>query len=264
MTMKEKQWNQKHESKVLTGSVKRERDGVIDGVCLQLTMKSSLVGPSCCEMFLMTFISRQSFIFRALFISIFNPFPSTGKKIQIYSQNPGRERGGNWKTLTRPRRTFTHELCVPLVCSQVDADGDDLIVKLLLTLLVEHLHELPNNTHSMWLTGSLTEANGAGCFSAISYLRYAVSVHKHALEAVVNADVIQNRDDDLAIALHTLGGGGKQQQFRFDWIFLVEQNKQSLRNKTIGKCSRIHDVVWIGVKWILLDELPTVNISSKC
>lgn len=58
----------------------------------------------------------------------------------------------------------------------------------------------------MSLTGSLIEANGVGCFSSISYLRYAVSVHKHALEAVVNADVIQNRDDDLAIALHTLGG----------------------------------------------------------
>lgn len=39
--------------------------------------------------------------------------------------------------------TFTHELCIPLVCSQVDADGDDLIVKLVLTLLVEHLHKLP-------------------------------------------------------------------------------------------------------------------------
>lgn len=59
----------------------------------------------------------------------------------------------------------------------------------------------------MSLTGSLIEGNGVGCFSSISYLRYAVSVHKHALEAVVNADVIQNRDDDLAIALHTLGGG---------------------------------------------------------
>lgn len=38
-------------------------------------MKSGLVSPSCCEMFLIIFIRRQSFIFRALFMSIFSPFP---------------------------------------------------------------------------------------------------------------------------------------------------------------------------------------------
>lgn len=50
-------------------------------------------------------------------------------------------------------------------------------MKRLLSLLVDHLHEL----------------------------RDAVRVHKHALEAVVHADVVQDGDDDWPVALHAFG-----------------------------------------------------------
>lgn len=71
--------------------------------------------------------------------------------------------------------TFTHELRAPLVGGQVDADGDDLVVERLLSLLVDHVHEL----------------------------RDAVRVHEHGLEAVVHADVIQDGDDGRPVALRT-------------------------------------------------------------
>lgn len=45
----------------------------------ELTINSGLVGPSCSEMFLIIFIRRQSFVFRALFMSIFSPFPAQNK-----------------------------------------------------------------------------------------------------------------------------------------------------------------------------------------
>ena len=44
-------------------------------------MNRALVGPSCWEMFLIIFIRRQSFIFRALFITIFSPLPGHGNTI---------------------------------------------------------------------------------------------------------------------------------------------------------------------------------------
>lgn len=50
-------------------------------------MNSGLVVPSCCEMFLIIFIRRQSFIFRALFISIFNPFPGQKDTKRDYSKS---------------------------------------------------------------------------------------------------------------------------------------------------------------------------------
>lgn len=37
-------------------------------------------------------------------------------------------------------------MCIPLVCSQVDADGDELSFSFLLTVLVQHLHELDTDT----------------------------------------------------------------------------------------------------------------------
>lgn len=52
----------------------------------------------------------------------------------------------------------------------------------------------------------------------ILYLRYAVSVHKHALELVIDADVIQNRNDYMTIVLSTL-----------------QENKTNNNNKDIKK-----------------------------
>ena len=43
-------------------------------------MNKFLVGPSCWEMFLIIFISSGSLSFRALFMSIFSPFPKTEKR----------------------------------------------------------------------------------------------------------------------------------------------------------------------------------------
>lgn len=40
-----------------------------------LTINRFLVGPSCCEIFLIIFINNGSLNFNALFMSIFKPFP---------------------------------------------------------------------------------------------------------------------------------------------------------------------------------------------
>lgn len=50
----------------------------------RLTRKSCLSGPSCWETFLIIFISSGSLSFRALFISIFRPFPKNMFKAKFY------------------------------------------------------------------------------------------------------------------------------------------------------------------------------------
>lgn len=55
-----------------------------------LTINRFLVGPSCCEIFLIIFINNGSLNFNALFMSIFKPFPekkNTQQTLQIQVRN---------------------------------------------------------------------------------------------------------------------------------------------------------------------------------
>lgn len=62
-------------------------DSSWNGRNIVFTMKSCFKGPSCCETFLIIFISSGSFILSALFISIFNPLPANTKIISFSQIN---------------------------------------------------------------------------------------------------------------------------------------------------------------------------------